>query len=131
MWKGDILVADLEELETMDASEVHPRRINTKKNVDDSEGRRIHILSSRWYSKIVWKALRILGTHSKAETPQGVKDSVEKFKANRKSRNRQNQNMTLKHAETFGLFKETSFIVVTMNLEFNSVCRKKKQFPSR
>ena len=30
MWKGDVLVADLEELETMDASEIHSRRLNAK-----------------------------------------------------------------------------------------------------
>ena len=30
IWKGDILVADLEELGKMDASEIHPRRINAK-----------------------------------------------------------------------------------------------------
>ena len=30
IWKGDILVADIEELENMDASEIHPRRINAK-----------------------------------------------------------------------------------------------------
>ena len=30
IWKGDILVADIEEVENMDASEIHPRRINAK-----------------------------------------------------------------------------------------------------
>ena len=30
IWKGDVLVADLEELETMDASEIHPKRLNAK-----------------------------------------------------------------------------------------------------
>ena len=30
IWKGDVVVADLEELEKMDASEIHPRRINAK-----------------------------------------------------------------------------------------------------
>ena len=30
IWKGDILVADLEELETMDASEIYSRRLNAK-----------------------------------------------------------------------------------------------------
>ena len=30
IWKEDILVADLEELEKMDTSEIHPRRINAK-----------------------------------------------------------------------------------------------------
>ena len=30
IWKGDVLVADLEELETMDASEIYSKRINAK-----------------------------------------------------------------------------------------------------
>ena len=30
IWKGDVLVADLEELETMDASEIHSKRLNAK-----------------------------------------------------------------------------------------------------
>ena len=29
-WKGDIMVADIEELETMDASEIHSKRLNAK-----------------------------------------------------------------------------------------------------
>ena len=29
-WKGDILVADIEELEQMDASEIHAKRLNAK-----------------------------------------------------------------------------------------------------
>ena len=30
IWKGDIMVADLEELETMDASEIYAKRLNAK-----------------------------------------------------------------------------------------------------
>ena len=30
LWKGDVLVADLEELETMDASEIYSKRLNAK-----------------------------------------------------------------------------------------------------
>ena len=30
IWKGDMLVADLEELETMDASEIYSKRLNAK-----------------------------------------------------------------------------------------------------
>ena len=30
IWKGDIMVADIEELEKMDASEIHARRLNAK-----------------------------------------------------------------------------------------------------
>ena len=31
IWKGDIMVADIEELEEMDASELHARRLNAKR----------------------------------------------------------------------------------------------------
>ena len=30
IWKGDVLIADLEELETMDASEIHAKKLNAK-----------------------------------------------------------------------------------------------------
>ena len=30
IWKGDILVADIDELAKMDASEIYPRRINAR-----------------------------------------------------------------------------------------------------
>ena len=30
IWKGDVLIADLQELETMDASEIHSKRLNAK-----------------------------------------------------------------------------------------------------
>ena len=61
-----------------------------------------------------------------AEQPVEVKISVENFKANRKGFNRQKQKMTLKPGKTSGRSKVTSSIVITLNLEFNSVCRKKK-----
>ena len=30
IWKGDVLVADIEDLETMDASEIYSKRLNAK-----------------------------------------------------------------------------------------------------
>ena len=33
IWKGDIVIADIEELEEMDASEIHARRLNAKEVV--------------------------------------------------------------------------------------------------
>ena len=30
IWKGDILIADIEESEKLDASEIYPRRLNAK-----------------------------------------------------------------------------------------------------
>ena len=37
-WKGDVLTADLEELETMDASEIHPKRLTAKEVIFPKEG---------------------------------------------------------------------------------------------
>ena len=50
------------------------------------------------------------------------------FKANRKSLNRQNQQITVKPVTIFGRFKVTLSIVITLNHEYNSMCRKKKHF---
>ena len=38
IWKGDVLVADLEELETMDASEIYSKRLNAKQVIFPKEG---------------------------------------------------------------------------------------------
>ena len=39
IWKGDVLVADLEELETMDASEIYSERLNAKEVIFPKEKR--------------------------------------------------------------------------------------------
>ena len=38
IWKGDVLIADLEELETMDASEIHSKRLNAKEVTFPKQG---------------------------------------------------------------------------------------------
>ena len=41
IWKGDILVADIEELETMDASEIYSKRLNAKEVIFPKENGKI------------------------------------------------------------------------------------------
>ena len=38
IWKGDVLIADLEELETMDASEIYSKRLNAKEVIFSKQG---------------------------------------------------------------------------------------------
>ena len=38
IWKGDVLIADLEELETMDASEMYSKRLNAKEVIFPKQG---------------------------------------------------------------------------------------------
>ena len=126
IWEGDILIADIEELENLDASEI----IECKKSLDNSEKRRICTSCGRWFSKIVRKRLRIPGTHFKTgadrEERERERVSVEILKAKWKNLNRQNRKMTVKPEEIFVLFKLTLFIDITLNRDFNCMCQKKK-----
>ena len=38
IWKGDFLVADIEEFEIMDASEIHAKRLNAKEVLTSMSG---------------------------------------------------------------------------------------------
>ena len=42
IWKGDIMVADINELETMDASEIYSKRLNAKEVIFPKENGKIH-----------------------------------------------------------------------------------------
>ena len=111
----------------MDASDTYHQRKKAKEVLISHKDDEFVFPIRRWNSKVVRKRLRILGTHSKAGTTcKGVKISVEKFKANRKSLNQQNPQMTLKLVLTFGRSNVTSSIVITLNHEYNSMCRRKK-----
>ena len=42
IWKGDIMVADIEELDTMDASEIYSKRLKAKEVTFHKEERKVH-----------------------------------------------------------------------------------------
>ena len=66
-WKGDALIADLEELENVEASEKLSSTNQHKKNYwSDKKGDEFRFPICRWYSEIVRKRLRIQRTHCKA-----------------------------------------------------------------
>ena len=54
IWKGDVLVADLEELETMDASEIYSKRLNAKEVIFLKEKGEF-IFQSQMDEKICWR----------------------------------------------------------------------------
>ena len=53
--KGDIMVRDIEELEEMDASELHARRLNTKEVLTPMKGDNFYFLGRRWNSQNFWR----------------------------------------------------------------------------
>ena len=54
IWKGDILIADLEELETMDASEIYSKRLNAKEVIFPKQGE-FYFSNRRWKSQNPWR----------------------------------------------------------------------------
>ena len=52
VWKGDIMVADIEELETMDASEIYEKILNVKEVIFHKRKWKIHFSSRRWTNQI-------------------------------------------------------------------------------
>ena len=105
--QGDILIAVSEELERMDTSEIYPRRIIAHHREKSS--------CSQW--QMVQR--KLLGRDCESREPTLRREQAVKMKIS-VSLNRQNQEMTLTPEET------TSFVVITMNSKFNSMCRKKK-----
>ena len=47
IWKGDVLIEDLEELETMDASEIYAKRLNAKEVIFPKQGEFFPIADGR------------------------------------------------------------------------------------
>ena len=85
---------------------IYPRRINAERSNDATKGRIFHIPNSRWEETTNSENEDLSGElHGESEGPQPTetKDDAEARKD-----------------------KVTSSIVVTMILEFNSMCRKKK-----
>ena len=87
-----------------------------ERGIDNTNRRWIHVPRSRGYEN----------PHKGANNPWGAKIPVENFKVNWENLNQQNWQMTLKPVPTFGGSKVTSSVVITMNLEFSSMCRRKK-----
>ena len=55
IWKGDVLIADLEELETMEASEIYSTRLNAKEVIFPKQGEFI-FSNRRWTNQNPWRS---------------------------------------------------------------------------
>ena len=125
IWKGDLLVADIEEFENIDASEIHPRRINKKEVSTSQTGKDFIFPVAEGTAKLSGRDHEFRESTVTQEQPVGSED-LSGEQGEPEDFNRQNQKMTLGSGKTFGLFKMNSSIVITLNLEFNPECKMKK-----
>ena len=119
----------------MDASEICPRRIGVAKRpeprVSDSKPsqnkRWTHTPSRRWCSKIVRKRLRIPRTHSGAGTNR--KERRSQWRTSRQLGKMSTDRINRWRWSPCRLLVDSGWLhrsFITMNLEFNSMCRRKK-----
>ena len=75
IWKGDMMVADIEELETMNASEIYSKRLNAKEVIFSKENG-TYFSSRRWTNQTSWRRSR----------PENIHLDTAAIKSRRKSR---------------------------------------------
>ena len=83
IWKGDIMVADIEELEEMDASELHARRLNANEVLTPLRSWKLHFPNRRWNSQSLWVRTASENTHLKlgaSGTRRRTRNSSRKFR---------------------------------------------------
>ena len=70
-WKGDIMVADIEEMEEMNASELHARRLNAKEVLTPMKGQKIIF-------PVADGRVKISGEDQDLRTPTFIRDSPDR-----------------------------------------------------
>ena len=100
IWKGDILKADIEELEKLDASEIYPRRLNAKEVlITHKHGEFVFLVTDG--------SATLSGRDYEFQESTLRRESTvrrENLKAIGKSFNLKKQKMTKKYMRIFGLF---------------------------
>ena len=74
IWKGDVLIADLEELETMDASEIYSERLNAMDVIFPKKWKN-RFSSRRWTNQTFWERSGTENTHFDTGTPNSRRRS--------------------------------------------------------
>ena len=72
---SDIMVANVEELETMDASEIYAKRLNAKEVIFPRENGKIIFPVRRWTNKIRWRRSRTENIHLDTGSPNSRRRS--------------------------------------------------------
>ena len=118
IWEEDVLIAEIEDLEKLDASETNPRRLNAKEVlITQKDGEFIFPVADG--------STNLLGRDYEFQEPTLRRESTvkrENLTAIGKSFDLKNKKMTQKIGNNFGLFKDTSFLVYSRIRHLLSSC---------
>ena len=126
IWKGDVLIANLEELDTMDASEIYPERLNAK----DVKFRK----HGEFVSPIANRRIKTLGGDQELRTSTLIRQRSIRGESNIAFLGESEGSLPQPHdslpdpgeaMNDFWSMSETSYIAITWNTESNFTRRKK------
>ena len=80
IWKGDIMVADIEELETMDASEIYSKKTQFKGGNISQRKWKFYFSSRRWTNQTSWRRSGPENIHLDTETTNSRRKSRRFFR---------------------------------------------------
>ena len=106
--------------------DIHARRINAKGVLTPQGGEELKFLTAGGTTKLSGRDHEYREPTPSREQLVGSEDLSGELQGEPEGFQPREKKMTLKPVPTFGRFKVTSFIVIALNLEYNSVCRKKK-----
>ena len=134
IWKGDITIADIEELEEMDASELHARWLNAKEVLTPLKG-------NNFIFPVADGTVKVSDGDRRPRTSTLIRIVLNEernkmcFEENRADSLLQTLSKMTQHGMmrkpkkmASGLLQEISFIAITWNPESNCTCRKKNHF---
>ena len=129
IWKGDVLFADLEELETMDASEIYSKRLNAKEVIFPEEN-----------GKFIFPAadgrIKHSGGDQELRTPTLIREHPLRGESHRDFLGESEGSLSppqdllpdaVKQEMIFGPCQETSYTAITLNPESNFTRREKNR----
>ena len=126
IWKRDIMVADMKDLEEMDASELHARRLNAKELLTPQRSGNPIFPNADGTVKIFVREQR-LRTSTLNQNEDKNKKFLKKSRMNhilRPNFKTTRPGMMRKLKMTSGRSQENSFVVITLYIESNCTCRK-------
>ena len=125
------MVADIEELKEMDASELHARRLNAKEVLTPQNGVNFYIPDRRWNSQIIWTRSGSENIHFNPGQPRPrrrTRDLLGESDGTPPPR-QDSSPMMVKKEMISGPFQGTTFIVIKWNSESNCTRREEESFP--
>ena len=119
------MIADIEELEKLDASEIYPRRLNAKEVLITQKDEECVCPVADGSAKLSGRDCEFQEPILRRESTVRRQNLSGESQGDREEFQPEESKKTKKSIKIFGLFNVISFIVIKLNRQFNYTCREK------